>query len=85
MEVRFPVWYPDFRNKNTIAKEKENPIMKKSFLIAAASLLGIIIVRIILSLTVSEHIAEVFTNISTTALFFYFLILAIAKKDNKEQ
>lgn len=59
--------------------------MKKSFLIAAASMLGIIAVRIILSLSVGEHVAEVFTNTSITAVFIYFLILSIKTKNNKEQ
>lgn len=59
--------------------------MKKSFLIAAASMLGIIVVRMILSVMVSEHVAEIFTNVSLTALFLFFLLLAIGKKNNNEQ
>lgn len=59
--------------------------MKKTFLVAA-SMLGIIAVRMILSLTVSEHVAEVFTNTSLTAMFFYFAITATReKKTIKEQ
>lgn len=59
--------------------------MKKTFLIAAASMLGIIAVRIILSLSVGEHVAEVFTNVSLTALFLFFLMESRNKKNNKEQ
>lgn len=59
--------------------------MKKSFLIAAASMLGIIVIRMILSVTVSEHVADIFTNVSLTALFLFFLILASRKKNNREQ
>ena len=49
--------------------------MKKAF-IAAACLVGIIAVRMILSVALSEHIAEVFTRVSSTSLFLYFCLLS---------
>lgn len=49
--------------------------MKKAF-IAVACLVGIIAVRMILSVALSEHIAEVFTRISMTFLFFYFCLIS---------
>lgn len=49
--------------------------MKKAF-IAAACLVGIIAVRMILSVALSEHIAEVFTRVSVTFLFFYFCLIS---------
>lgn len=59
--------------------------MKKSFLAAAASTLGIIVIRMILSVMVSEHVAEIFTNVSLTALCLFFLIKSMHKTNNKEQ
>lgn len=59
--------------------------MKKSFLAAAVSMLGIMVIRILLSINVGEHTAEIFTNVSLTALFLFFLILASRKKNNREQ
>lgn len=59
--------------------------MKKPFLAAAASMLGIIVIRIILSVTVSESVAEVFTNISLTALFLYFVLISIRKNKEKDE
>lgn len=47
--------------------------MKKAF-IAAAVIAGIIAVRMILSVSLSEQAAEVFTRVSCTALFFYCVI-----------
>lgn len=49
--------------------------MKKAF-IAAACLVGIIAVRMILLVALSEHIAEVFTRVSVTFLFFYFCLVS---------
>lgn len=49
--------------------------MKKAF-IAAACLVGIIAVRMLLSVALSEHIAEVFTRVSMTFLFFYFCLIS---------
>lgn len=49
--------------------------MKKAF-IAAACLVGIIAVRMLLSVALSEHIAEVFTRVSVTFLFFYFCLIS---------
>lgn len=59
--------------------------MKKSFLAAAASMLGIIVIRMILSVTVSEHVADIFTNVSLTALFLFFIIQSMSNKSNKGQ
>lgn len=59
--------------------------MKKPFITAAVSMLGIMVIRIILSLTVGEHTAEIFTNVSFTALFVFFITQAMRKKDNNEQ
>lgn len=59
--------------------------MKKSFLAAAVSMLGIIVIRMILSVTVSEHVADIFTNISLTALFLFFIIQSMSNKNNKGQ
>lgn len=59
--------------------------MRKSFIAAAASMLGIIAVRMILSVAVSEQVAEVFTNVSLTAAFLYFAILSLrSNKDSKQ-
>lgn len=61
--------------------------MKKPFIAAAVSMLAIMVIRIILSLTVGEHTAEIFTNVSFTALFVFFITQAMRKRkdDNKEQ
>lgn len=59
--------------------------MKKSFLAAAASMLGIIVIRMILSVTVSEHVSDIFTNVSLTALFLFFIIQSMSNKNNKGQ
>lgn len=59
--------------------------MKKSFLVAAVSMLGIIVIRMILSVTVSEHVADIFTNVSLTALFLFFIIQSMSNKNNKGQ
>ncbi|MCI8522989.1 MAG: hypothetical protein HFI62_07250 [Lachnospiraceae bacterium] len=47
--------------------------MKKAF-IAGAAILGMIIVRMILSVTFTEQAAEIFTKTSISILFFYFLL-----------
>ncbi|MDE7187922.1 MAG: hypothetical protein K2O13_10505 [Lachnospiraceae bacterium] len=44
--------------------------MKKAF-IAAALMVTIIAVRMILSVAFSEQVAEVFSGVSVSALFFY--------------
>ncbi len=54
----------------------------KNVIIAAASMVGIIVVRMILSIAFSEQVAEVFIRISVSFLFFYFVLLA-AKTRNK--
>lgn len=50
--------------------------MKKA-LIATASMVGIIVVRIILAINLSEQIANVFTGVSVSFLFYYFICRAI--------
>ncbi len=52
----------------------------KSALIAAASVVGIIIVRMILSITLSEQIANVFTGLSLSFLLCYFIINSSKRK-----
>lgn len=49
--------------------------MKKAF-IAAACMVGIIAVRMILSVAFSEQAAEVFTRVSVTSLFLYFCLIS---------
>lgn len=50
--------------------------MKKA-LIATASMVGIIVVRIILAINLNEQIANVFTGLSVSFLFYYFICRAI--------
>lgn len=52
----------------------------KNVIIAAASMVGIIIIRMILSFTVNEQIAEVFTKVSIGFLFFYFILLFVKNR-----
>lgn len=59
--------------------------MKKPFIAAAISMLAIMVIRIILSLTVGEHTAEIFTDVSFTALFVFFITQAMRRKDSREQ
>lgn len=47
----------------------------KNVIITAASMVGIIVVRMILSIVLSEQIAEVFTRVSVSVLFFYYVLL----------
>lgn len=47
----------------------------KNVIIAAASMVGIIVVRMILSIVLSEQIAEVFIWVSVSVLFFYYVLL----------
>lgn len=49
--------------------------MKKAF-IAAVTMVGIIAVRMILSVALSEQVAEVFTRVSVTSLFLYFCLIS---------
>ncbi len=58
--------------------------MKKAF-IAVAAMAGIIAVRMILSVALGEQIAEVFTRISVSALFFYFLISISRNRRNTQK
>lgn len=46
----------------------------KIALIAAASIVGIIVVRMILSVTFNEQTAEVFSSIAITSLFLYSIL-----------
>ncbi len=57
--------------------------MKKA-LIAATFMVGIIIVRMILSVTFSEQIAEVFTRVSVSFLFFYCLLLSVRNRQKSK-
>lgn len=52
----------------------------KNALIAAASVVGIIIVRMLLSITLSEQIANVFTGLSLSFLLYYFIINSSKRK-----
>ncbi len=45
----------------------------KNVFIAAASIVGIIVVRMILSIACSEQVAEVFARVAIGALFFYYI------------
>lgn len=45
----------------------------KSILIAAVSMVGIIVMRVILSIAFTDQTAEVFARIAVSILFFYFL------------
>lgn len=50
--------------------------MKKAFIttaIIAAIMAMIIVVRMILSVTISEQVADVFCKVAVSALFFYFI------------
>ena len=58
--------------------------MKKAF-IAVAAMVGIIAVRMILSVTLSEQVAEVFTRVSVGALFFFFLIKFTRNRRNQKK
>ena len=58
--------------------------MKKAF-IAIVAMVGIIAMRMILSVALGEQIAEVFTRISVSALFFYFLISISRNRRNTQK
>lgn len=45
----------------------------KKILIAAASMAGIIAIRMVLSVAFSEQAAEIFCKVSISFLFFYFI------------
>ncbi|MCI9344760.1 MAG: hypothetical protein HFI56_00705 [Lachnospiraceae bacterium] len=53
--------------------------MKKAF-IAAASISGIIAARMILSVILSEQVADVFTKTATSFLFFYYVLTSTKKR-----
>lgn len=53
--------------------------MKKAF-IAAASIAGTIAARMILSVTLSEQVADVFTKTATSFLFFYYVFTLTKKR-----
>lgn len=48
--------------------------MKKGLFITAALMVAIIIIRMILSFTVSEQVAEVFCRVSFSFLLFYSIV-----------
>lgn len=58
--------------------------MKKAF-IAAASMMGIIAVRMILSVTFGEQTAEVFTRVSGSFLFFYCCFQSAKNRQNAKK
>lgn len=58
--------------------------MKKAF-IATASMVGIIAVRMILSVAFSEQIAEVFTRVSVSFLFFYCCFQSAKNRQNAKK
>ncbi len=58
--------------------------MKKAF-IAVAAMAGIIAVRMILSVTLSEQVSEAFTRVSVGALFFFFLITFTRNRRNQKK
>ena len=57
---------------NTKKRRYEN--MKKAFIVAAF-MVAIIVVRMILSVTFSEQVAEVFCKVSISFLFFYSICI----------
>lgn len=57
----------------------------KRILIAAASIVGIIAVRMILSIASSEHVAEIFTSVSISFLFFYFILIICSFRKGKSK
>lgn len=58
--------------------------MKKAF-IAAASMMGIIAVRMILSVTFGEQTAEVFTGVSGSFLFYYCCFYSAENRQNAKK
>lgn len=59
--------------------------MKKAIITAASVtgiMAGIIIVRIILSINLSDLVAEVFSNVSIAILFYYCIVRAIRSRKN---
>ncbi len=50
----------------------------KTIFTTAAALLAIILIRMTLSFTISEPAAELFTQVSVTAVFFLAIFRAIA-------
>ena len=57
----------------------------KSILIAAISMVGIIVVRMILSIAFTDQVGEVFARVSISILFFYYICrLSRGKLKQKE-
>lgn len=56
----------------------------KNILIAAASMAGIIAIRMILSVALSEQAADIFTKASVTFLFFFFILLFAKNRKNSK-
>ena len=52
----------------------------KNVIIAVACMAAIIIARMILSLTFSEQVADVFCRVSIDTLFFYCIIATLTDK-----
>lgn len=55
----------------------------KKILVALVTMCGIIVVRMILSVTLTEQVAEVFSRISIGILFYYFICTAISSRSKK--
>lgn len=55
----------------------------KKILVALVAMCGIIVVRMILSVTLTEQVAEVFSRISIAILFYYFICTAISSRSKK--
>lgn len=53
--------------------------MKKAFL-ASISMIGIIAVRMILSVTFTDQVGEIFSRIATGILFYYFICSSTKNK-----
>ncbi len=56
----------------------------KNVLIAAAAMAGIIVIRMILSITFTDQAAEVFARAAVGILFFYFIGMSISRKKLKK-
>ncbi len=56
----------------------------KNVLMAVVSVVGIIVVRMILSIAFTDQIAEVFARTAIGILFFYFIGMSISRKKLKK-
>lgn len=57
----------------------------KNVLIASAAMAGIIVMRVILSITFTDQIAEVFARVAIGVLFFYSIGMNISKRKLKRK